>query len=484
MRQRKEKVDQMSITRRDLLKNSAGTMGGLALGSALSGCSSSSAQPPGDPTQMNSLLAGLPPYFPGSETLGASEMRISFMGTTCIPMISQAAVSVFVELGNGDCFVFDMGTGSIVKYWAMGINMDKMSKIFLAHLHSDHMGDMPFVYGFGPSYGRLWPLYVWGPSDSNFIYTDPLGNVRGPYPDGTKAYCDALKNTMYWHNESQSFLSTSYADYVIPPYDPNPTLNRIDAYDLVPIELPWKNTGKDAGGNANNDNIAYNFNGVKITHFPAVHCRSAALSYKLEWTTPSGKVLSMIYCGDTLPNNYMIDNAKSGVDVLIHEIVMSASNWVGKMGIDPATHPYAVQQAQNVQDSSHTPQKAYGYILDQIQKQGKAPKLAVGTHFQATDDTIQLAMDNIRKWYPNGDVTIAADTMVLNVTPGGVTKRRAIVSNYAWPRTSTSSPYTTPNRPKYWKTDPTTGQPDGNPTAQLDPVQYAQVIDKSLYNAK
>ncbi len=473
----------MEITRRDLLKNSAVTVGGLALGSALSICSTSSAQSSGDPAQMNSLLANLPPYTPGSETLDANEMRISFMGTTCIPMISQAAVSVLVELGNGDCFVFDMGTGSIVKYWAMGINLDKIYRIFLTHLHADHMGDLPFVYGFGPSFGRYWPLYIWGPSDSNFKYTNPMGNVRGPFADGTKAYCGHLTEMMRWHNESQAFLFTSFADYVIPPYDPNPALKRIDAYDLVPIELPWKNTGKDARGNPNNDNIAYNQKGVKITHFPAVHCRAASLSYKLEWTTPSGKVLSMIYSGDTLPNHYMIDNAKSGVDVLIHEIVMSASNWIGKMGNDPATHPRAVQQAQNVQDSSHTTHKAYGYILNQLSKQGKAPRLAVGTHFQATDDTIKLALEDIRKWYPNGDVTIAADTMVLNVTPGGVTKRRAVVSNHAWPIINTRIPYSKPQPPKYWQIDPNTRRPNGNPVAQLDQEQYRQVIDKSLYNA-
>jgi ribonuclease Z len=476
---RKERK-KMSITRRELLKNSAATVGGLALGGALSSCSTSSAQSPGDPTQMNSLLASLPPYHPGTEKLGRDEMRISFMGTTCIPMISQAAVSVFVELGNGDCFVFDMGTGSIVKYWAMGVNLDKMYKIFLTHLHADHMGDLPFIYGFGPSYGRFWPLYIWGPSESNFTYTDPNGNVRGPFPDGTKAYCDHLTEMMRWHNESQAFLFTSYNDYPPPPYDLS---NKRDAYDLVAFELDWRKTGKDASGNPNNDNVAYNQNGVKITHFPAVHCRAGSLSYKLEWKTPLGEVLSMIYCGDSLPNNYMIDNAKSGVDVLIHEIVMTASNWIRKMGIDPDTHPNAVQQAQNVQDSSHTPHKAYGFILDQVQKQGKAPRLAVGTHFQATDDTIQLALEDIRKWY-NGEVTIAADTVVLNVTPAGVTRRRAVVSNYAWPITSTQIPYKNPQPPKYWKNNPNTGRPDGDPTAQLDPGQLAEVIDKKLYNAR
>ena len=465
------------ISRRDMLKLSGVTVGAVALGSGIIGCSSdSSAEAKSDPTQENSLLADLPPYTPGSESVGSDEMRITFMGTTCIPMISQSAVSVFVELGNNDCFLFDCGTGSIIKYWAMGINMDKMSRIFLAHLHADHMGDVPFVYGFGPSYGRVWPLYLWGPGDSGFTYTDPNKNVRGPYADGLNAYCAALKNMMIWHNESQSFQYTSYQGYQIPPYDPDPSQGRIDSYDLVPTELDWRKTGRNADGTPNNDNIAYNYNGVKITHFPAVHTREGSVSYKLEWNG-----LSMIYCGDTLPNQYMIDQAKPGVDVLIHEIVVPADIWVSKMGVDPTTHPAAVQQAQDVQDSSHTPQKAYGYILDQIKQTGTPPRLAVGTHFQATDDTIKAALNDIRTWYPKGEVTIASDTMVLNVTKNKIRQRRGVVSNYAWPQAVTGSSLT-PNIPKYWMIDPTTLQPVGAPKAQLDPD--APVIDKSLYNAK
>ena len=467
------------ISRRTLLKISGVAAGGLVMGRTLHGCAPEEV-PSNDPAQKNSLLAGLDPYYPGSETLAADEMRITFMGTSCIPMISQASVSVFVELGNGDCFVFDLGTGTMIKYWAMGISMDKISKVFLAHLHADHMGDLPFIYGFGPSYGRLWPMYVWGPGDSGYSYTEPGGARRtfGPYSDGTKAYCAAVKQMMVWHNESQGFLSTSYAQYTPPPYDP---LQMRDGYDLVPFELDWRKTGKDASGKQIDDNVAYNLNGVKITHFPAVHTREGAISYKLEWDSPSGK-LAIIYGGDTKPNQYMIDQASPGLDVLIHEIVMPADVWVSKMGMDPKTYPNAVQQAQNVQDSSHTPQKAYGYILDQIQKNGTAPRLAVGTHFQATDDTIKAALSDIRKWYPQGDVTIASDTMVLNVKKGApIRQRRGVVSNYAWPQTELH-PDRTPNTPKYWKYDTKTGLPTGDPAAQLDPT--APVIDPTLYNAR
>ena len=244
----------------------------------------------------------------------------------------------------------------------------------------------------------------------------------------------------------------------------------------MPFELDWTKTGRDAQGNIliPPDNVAYNDGTVKITHFPAVHCREGSVSYKLEYNG-----MSMIYAGDTKPNYYMIDQATSGVDVLIHEIVMPATNWVAKMGMDP-NNPVYVDAAQNVQDSSHTPQKAYGYILSQLQT---PPKLAVATHFQATDDDIKSALSDIRKWY-TGPVTIASDTMVINVKKGSAPLvRRAVVSNYAWPQTKLNPSLGNPAQPSYWKyVDATKTTTTGDAFAQLDP--NARVIDPSLYNAR
>ncbi len=52
-------------------------------------------------------------YFPNSEDLRPDEMRVIACGTgmpTARP--SQAAACFLVELGNGDKFIFDVGTGS------------------------------------------------------------------------------------------------------------------------------------------------------------------------------------------------------------------------------------------------------------------------------------------------------------------------------------------------------------------------------------
>ena len=93
-----------------------------------------------------------------------------------------------------------------------------------------------------------------------------------------------------------------------------------DAYALVPIELDWRKVGGVAYHNRTT--------GLKITHFPAIHCRRGSISYKVEWTPPgSSEKLSMIYSGDTKPNYTMIEQSK-GVDILIHEMVVPPDVWL------------------------------------------------------------------------------------------------------------------------------------------------------------
>ena len=59
-------------------------------------------------------------YFPNTELLGADEMRITALGTG-MPNQTKAAVSIsyLVELGNGDKFLFDIGSGSLGNLFAL-----------------------------------------------------------------------------------------------------------------------------------------------------------------------------------------------------------------------------------------------------------------------------------------------------------------------------------------------------------------------------
>ena len=53
-------------------------------------------------------------YFPNTELLGADEMRIIALGTG-MPNQTKRAVSIsyYVELGNGEKFIFDIGSGAM-----------------------------------------------------------------------------------------------------------------------------------------------------------------------------------------------------------------------------------------------------------------------------------------------------------------------------------------------------------------------------------
>ncbi|MGB6336130.1 MAG: MBL fold metallo-hydrolase, partial [Thermoanaerobaculia bacterium] len=104
-------------------------------------------------------------YYPGTEDIGPDEMRIVALGTG-MPSArpKQAAACFLVELGNGDKFLFDIGSGCHERLAAQKIPYDYLDKVFFGHLHVDHMGDLPTFWLGGTVMNRLTPLRIWGPS--------------------------------------------------------------------------------------------------------------------------------------------------------------------------------------------------------------------------------------------------------------------------------------------------------------------------------
>lgn len=105
------------------------------------------------------------------------------------------------------------------------------------------------------------------------------------------------------------------------------------------------------------------------------------------------------------------------------------------------------------------------------------PRLALATHFQAADDTIESAMQSVRNHYPVGDVAFAADLLVINVSPTRILQRRAVVSPYAfYPIPSFPTPPV--KDPLYWKWgDDAHTYKVMNPYAQIDTTNEVQAID-------
>lgn len=511
-----EKTTSRGFTRRDALKVSGMALGGLAMGGAVSafagkrtqpvnecdpppaGCPTGNCTyPPDDPphisTQQYTYFNNLPAWNPkqGNPDQGtpetyippeANEMRITFLGSNIPNQLrrAQQMMSIFVEVGptyypgtnkiktEPDQFVFDCGSGVCANYNTMGISLGRMNKIFLTHLHGDHISDLIHIYCFGAVADRKSPLFVWGGGPSGVKSPRP---PRRLYDDGVKAFCKNLREACRWHSESQSFISTSYESYEPPtrkswglPCEPRPVGDDTpdDGYAIIPIELDWRKYGK-----VKDDNVAY-YNpdtGVKITHFPVIHCRKGSVGYKLEWNG-----LSMVYTGDTKPEYHSINQA-AGVNVFIHEMNPPAEVWAFKnLGLyQPPedtwpTYPGfqdAVDYAKMVQNSSHSPQGAFGYLLSQIDP---PPQLTVATHFPVADDLVECALNSVKEhcsWVEfdennpnNGNFTWSFDLMVIKVFQEGIEKARietyqAEVSDFTF--AAIGKPYEDLKPPKYWK---------------------------------
>ena len=455
-------------------------------------------------TNTYSYFQGLPAFNPLTP-METNEMRITFMGSM-IPLPvrrAQAEMSVFVEVGwipdatdkvyQGravDQFVFDCGAGVSANYAAAMVGFRRMDKVFINHLHGDHMSDLTHIYTFGPSGDRKSPLYVFGQGLSGL---ESPTNSAIYYNDGVSNFCAHLREACRWHSESFSFQPTRYTNYVAPtklswglPHEPVPVSNDTydDAYAMVPITLNWRNVG-----------VAYHNpdTRAKVTHYPVIHARKGSMGYMLEWTPPGAtKPLTMIYSSDTKPETNSVNlarNGTNGVDVFIHEMVVPPSVWAYKqMGLDAppsdtnsaayASYLAALNQLSLVQDSSHTPQGAYGYLLSQI---SPPPRLAVATHFPVADDTVASAFSSVQAHCTNivfgKDIVWSFDQMVLRVFPDRVVQCRAVVSDYAW-----NPPVQLPTNgmyaPKY-----NDGKGNGDPYAQIDQsTSYSQTNKNGTVN--
>jgi ribonuclease Z len=70
-------------------------------------------------------LASAANWFPRTEELGPDELRITFMGSAPFIRPGQMNTSIFIELGNGDNFIFDLGEGSVANYISAGLALNQ-----------------------------------------------------------------------------------------------------------------------------------------------------------------------------------------------------------------------------------------------------------------------------------------------------------------------------------------------------------------------
>jgi ribonuclease Z len=312
-------------------------------------------------------------YYPGTEILNKKEIRVTACGTGMpASRHGQAAACFLVEFGNGDKLIFDIGTGSMENLASYMIPYEYLDKIFLTHLHTDHMGDLDAIWAGGWTAGRPTGLKIWGPS--------------GLHPElGTKAAIKGFLDYVAWDKETRSAAIT-------------PIPGEIEVF-----EFDYRKENQ----------VIYDEGGVVVKSFPAIHTGDGPVSYIVEY-----EGMKVVVGGDTAPNQWFIKYG-TNADLVIHEAFMVPNDFVVWYNQPP-------QLAWRACCAFHTSGQAFGKIMSTIK-----PRHAVAYHFFNEEGTRYNLYDAIRETY-DGELSMGADNMVWNITPATITERMAVIAEDAW----------------------------------------------------
>ena len=199
------------------------------------------------------------------------EIRVTLLGTASGPraFVDKAGISTLVEAGN-ERLLFDAGRGFMQRLVQAGLPMNAVTKLFLTHLHSDHVIGVPdlMLTPWSAAPERKVPLEVWG-------------------PDGTRNMMRHLTEAFEFDIHMRRDVDESFSPEGI----------RMVAHDIRP-------------------GAVYEKNGVTVTAFLVSHgLVKPSYGYRVDY---AGR--SVALSGDTSPNDNLVAVCK-GVDVLVHEAI-------------------------------------------------------------------------------------------------------------------------------------------------------------------
>lgn len=336
---------------------------------------------------------------PRLEPVRDGEIRVTVLGSGD-PFVkaSQASASLLMEVGNPerDFFFFDLGSGAVANFDGLGLPVTATTKVFLTHLHADHVGDMPTLVWSLAKAGRRDPVEVWGPA--------------GEVPElGTRAYAEHLAKAHAWDMKS---------------LDGHP--GQSGAHTEV-TEVPWDRT-----------ETVYERNGVRISSFPVIHILNGSVGYRLDY---NGR--SVVFSGDTRPCHPLVD-ACDGADLLIHETFPSAPVYAQKAGV-----PLAF--AEQIVNGVHTSPGMAGKVFARA-----GARMSVMWHLAVDHETVGPVYGEMRTQY-DGPVTIAQDMTTFDISAASILTRQTTLNQTAWPVIGptqvTGPPMSPPPAPPAWWAD-------------------------------
>ncbi|WP_347350436.1 MBL fold metallo-hydrolase [Intrasporangium sp.] len=252
---------------------------------------------------------------------GTAPVRVITLGTAGGPAWWRehggarvpAGISTALVVGE-DVYLVDAGYGAGAQLTRAGLDMSQLRAVFITHLHSDHVVDLPGLVLFG-TYEirdrRHTPVPVIGPGDRGMLPpVSPQATVP-PRPLHPEAPTPGVAGLL--EHIGRAF-ATDFNDRILDALHPPPTAN----FQAREITLP------DGTGFHPNENVApdmepfevYRDEAVRVTATLVPHPPLApAFAFRLD--TAAG---SVTISGDTAPSDNLVRLARE-TDLLLHEAI-------------------------------------------------------------------------------------------------------------------------------------------------------------------
>ncbi len=208
----------------------------------------------------------------------ADNFKLIVLGSGVGPRVDlqQYGPSILVEAGS-ERLLFDCGRGATLRMAQAGISHGSISRLFLTHLHSDHVIQIPDLLLTGwVGGGRKLPLEVWG-------------------PEGTSDMMNHLQ---------QAFAFDIHMRRDVDEKVPGDGI-RVLSHDI-------------------SEGIVFDNQGIKVTAFLVDHSPvKPAFGYRIDY-----RGRSIVLSGDTRVSENLIRFAQ-GADVIVHEVLDAETvrNW-------------------------------------------------------------------------------------------------------------------------------------------------------------
>ena len=234
-------------------------------------------------------------------------LRVILTGTgSPVPSLRRFGPSTVIKAGD-QTLLFDAGRGTFQRIFQLNIDHEKVDKVFITHLHSDHIIGIVDLMMSGWTFGRYNTFHVWG-------------------PEGTKGFIDNI-----------------YEAFAFDIHE------RRSENDFPDLKYEVHEFSKET--------LLYDKDGLKVNSFYVDHAPiEPAFGFRIEY-----KGRSVVLSGDTRFSTNLIKHAK-GSDVVVHEVAHS-SRPLPERYVKTFAHHTSPQDAGKVFNESGTKMGIYTHVI-------------------------------------------------------------------------------------------------------------------------